>query len=46
MVELIVTSKAIIFLSFVLQIFFHNKLVSEDEIKIKIKFIRIIFQLN
>ena len=26
--------------------FFLNKLVSEDEIKIKIKFIRTIFQLN
>ena len=26
--------------------FFHNKLVSEDEIKMKIKFIRTIFQLN
>ena len=26
--------------------FFRNKLVSEDEIKIKIKFIRTIFQLN
>ena len=33
-------------LFFVLPILFHNKLGSEDEIKIKIKFIRTIFQLN
>ena len=33
-------------LFFVLPIFFRNNLGSEDEIKIKIKFIRTIFQLN
>ena len=37
-----IVSKAIIFLFFVLPIFFRNKLGSEDEIKIKIKFIRTI----
>ena len=34
------------FYCFVLPIFFRNKLGLEDEIKIKIKFIRTIFQLN
>ena len=34
------------FFYFLFYLFFHNKLVSEDEIKIKIKFIRTIFQLN
>ena len=34
------------FFIFGLQVFFRNKLVSEDEINIKIKFIRTIFQLN
>ena len=37
---------AMFFLFFVLRIFFHNKLGSEDEIKIKKKFIQTIFQLN
>ena len=39
-------SKGHRFLFFVLPIFFRNKLGSEDELKIKIKFIRTIFQLN
>ena len=38
--------KAIVFFLFFFTDFFCNKLVSEDEIKIKIKFIRTIFQLN
>ena len=37
--------RPLFFLFFVLQ-FFCNKLVSEDEMKIRIKFIRTIFQLN
>ena len=38
--------KAIAFFIFCFTDFFFNKLWSEDEIKIKIKFIRTIFQLN
>ena len=38
--------KAIVFFIFCFTDFFRNNLVSEDEIKIKIKFIRTIFQLN
>ena len=44
--SVLLTAKAIVFLFFVLPIFFRNKFGSEDERKIKIKFIRTIFQMN
>ena len=42
----LVPAKAIVFLFFVLPFFFRNKLGSEDEIKIQLKFIQTIFKLN
>ena len=39
-------TEAKVFFIFCFTDFFRNKLGSEDEIKIKIKFIRLIFQLN